>query len=140
MLSRCSKYLWSALALVAVFYLVRHVFTLILVEGPRADLDILMQAARRFVGGESMYRISDAFEHTKPPLLMGMLFPLAWLPHLGVRLIWDLVVFAMPALVLRESLLLSKGGQSDRVGWRSLALVWALGMLSPWEWSEKYAA
>ena len=126
MYSRWWKFFWGALAVVAGFYVARHILLVILIEGERVDLDILVRAARRFVVGESMYRIDDPFEHTKPPLLMGILFPLASLPQFWVRKIWDLVIFIMPVLILREALLAWGPDLGGRWRWRPVVLTWAL--------------
>jgi Glycosyltransferase family 87 len=112
---------WAAVAVVAAFYLLRHA-GFILGGGTRGDLDIIILAAKRFMAHEPVYLLSDPSEHTKPPLLMGIAFPLAFLPEGPVRFFWDLVNLALPFLILRAGL--------DLVGWqfrwRPWALAWAL--------------
>ena len=108
---------WGFLVAAAGFYLLRHV-SFVLHGGTRGDLDIIILAAKRFVAHEPVYLLSDQSEHTKPPLLMGIAFPLAFLPEGPVRFIWDLVNLALPFLILRSCF--------ERIEWRPWALTWAL--------------
>ena len=106
--------LWLAIATIAAFYLLRHFSKVVLTDGPRGDFDIVMNAARRWVSGEAVYRLSDDSEHTKPPLLMALAVPLLSLPREWLRVLWDLLNFALPFLILRE-LALEAGGLRGRL-------------------------
>lgn len=59
------------------------------------DLDILIHAAKRVVAGENPYQLSDTAEHTKLPLLMPLLLPLAALPVEWVYTLWALCTLAL---------------------------------------------
>jgi hypothetical protein len=124
--SRWSKLLWGVLAVVAGFYVARHVLAVVLVEGQRVDLDIVITAAKRFMAQEPVYRLDDLWEHTKPPLLMGLAYPLAALPHFWIRLFWDLVVLLMPPLILKIGLDLFPLDLRPKWNWRATVLTWSL--------------
>ncbi|MFN7684435.1 MAG: hypothetical protein ACK5QT_03370 [Oligoflexia bacterium] len=117
----------------ALLLMARHLVGLVAVEGPRTDLDIVIQAAARFLSHEPVYRLDDPFEHTKPPLLMGLVFWLPWVPHFWVRLAWDCVVFVMPFLILREGVL---AGWVARPRWGELSLPLAWVVMYPFWYKE----
>jgi hypothetical protein len=73
-----------------------HVFS----PGTRGDLDILLNAGARFASGSSVYVLSDANEHTKPPLLSPLLAVLSSLPREPVRICWDLMNCSLPFVLL----------------------------------------
>ena len=83
--------LWRLIFAVAAFYLLRHFTKVLLTDGPRGDLDIVMNAARRWISSEAVYRLSDDSEHTKPPLLMVLAVPLLSFPREWLRVLWDLL-------------------------------------------------
>lgn len=112
------SWLWRLVFLIAAFYLLRHFTKAVLTDGPRGDLDIVMNAARRWISGEAVYRLTDDSEHTKPPLLMALSVPLLSLPRIWLRVLWDLLNLALPFLILRE-LTREKGG--FRSHWREVS-------------------
>ncbi len=67
----------------------------------RTDLEILLDAATRLKSHESVYRLQDANEHTKPPPVTVLMLPLTYLPRALVLRLWDVLnLCAFPALVL----------------------------------------
>jgi len=85
--------------LLGVVFFVKYVQFWILSPGPRLDLDILLNAARRFSHGEPVYLLSDVAEHTKPPLLTPLLLALSRVPESLIRSMMDVVIGALPFVV-----------------------------------------
>jgi hypothetical protein len=97
LLRKVSKW---ALLVVAGFYIYRHLVLLLLQGGRRGDLDILLLAGQRFWNHEPIYLLSDDSEHTKPPFLSPLFALLSQVPSNVMHAAWDVLMLALPFLVL----------------------------------------
>jgi hypothetical protein len=78
----------------------------------RTDLHILVQAADRFQAHEPVYRLEDANEHTKPPLVTLAMVPFSWIPLFWLSRIWDCAVL-LAVFFLMRALLKELSGSTD---------------------------
>jgi len=65
----------------------------------RLDLEILLRAGERFRDGVAVYRLDDAAEHTKPPLLSPLFELLSHAPLQGTKVFWNAVNLLLPFLI-----------------------------------------
>jgi hypothetical protein len=65
----------------------------------RLDLEILLEAGERFRAGFSPYRLQDAAEHTKPPLLSPLFEAIGRLPPESVKFFWSAMTLLLPLAV-----------------------------------------
>ncbi len=76
-----------------VVFMVGVVLPTLFQKTGRTDLGILYLAGERLFQGESVYRLSDANEHTKPPLVTLLILPLTYFPQFWVERLWDVLQF-----------------------------------------------
>ncbi len=119
------------LAIVALGLAFKVVTTVIFVETGRSDLKILYKALNRFIAGEEVYRISERSEHTKAPILFGLIYPFHFFSFQTVRFLWDCLNLILPLLFARTWFELVKSSQvkssqvksSPGLGWRGSAVL-----------------
>lgn len=96
----------------------------------RSDLGILTLAAQRLWTGQTVYRLEDPNEHTKPPLTTLAISPVAWLPQPVLFRLWDLASLLAFAYLLYE-LVRQAQFRSKNTATAWVLIVWAV-LLNPY--------
>ena len=115
---KMKKYVSRIILAIGAFLVIQGFLMHAISPGARCDLDILLEAGKRYASNQAVYRLEDLNEHTKPPLLTPLLGMLAALPREPVRIFWDLMNLLLPFVVLG----LWQGVAGTRLRWTDTRL------------------